>query len=50
MSYADSRRIPYIILAGDEEIKGSMVTLKTMSTGEQKLMSVDEVVDLLLKV
>ncbi len=36
MSYADARRIPFIIVAGDEEIKTDEVTIKTMSSGEQK--------------
>lgn len=35
MSYADSRKIPYIILAGEDEINNNMVTLRIMSTGEQ---------------
>ncbi|MBN2666569.1 MAG: histidine--tRNA ligase [Bacteroidales bacterium] len=47
MSYADSRKIPYIILAGAEEIKNKQVTLKTMSTGEQKKMSMNEVLEFL---
>jgi histidyl-tRNA synthetase len=42
MSYADSRKIPYIIIAGEEEIKNNMVTLKIMSSGEQKKMDPDE--------
>ncbi|MCK7536335.1 MAG: His/Gly/Thr/Pro-type tRNA ligase C-terminal domain-containing protein [Marinilabiliales bacterium] len=44
MSYADSRKIPYIIIAGEEEIKNNQVTLKIMSTGEQKKMSTEEMV------
>ncbi|HAX92812.1 MAG TPA: histidine--tRNA ligase, partial [Bacteroidales bacterium] len=48
MAYADSRKIPFIILAGEEEIKNNQVTLKTMSTGEQKKMSVDEVLEILV--
>jgi histidyl-tRNA synthetase len=44
MSYADSRKIPYIIIAGDEEIKSSVLTLKIMSSGEQKKMSPDELI------
>jgi len=36
MSYADSRKIPYIIIAGEEEIKSKTVTIKIMSSGEQK--------------
>jgi histidyl-tRNA synthetase len=36
MSYADSRKIPYIIIAGEEEIRNKELTLKIMATGEQK--------------
>jgi len=42
MSYADSRKIPYIIIAGEEEIKNNLVILKIMSTGEQKKMNSEE--------
>jgi histidyl-tRNA synthetase len=44
MSYADSRKIPYIIIAGDEEIKTNEVTLKIMSSGEQKRVKLDNLV------
>jgi len=36
MSYADARKIPYIIIAGEEEIRSDEVTVKIMSTGDQK--------------
>jgi histidyl-tRNA synthetase len=36
MSYADSRKIPYIIIAGEEEIKNGEITIKVMSSGEQR--------------
>ena len=36
MSYADSKKIPYIIIAGEDEIINNDVTVKVMSTGEQK--------------
>ncbi len=36
MSYADSKKIPYIIIAGDEEIKNNEITFRIMSSGEQK--------------
>jgi len=36
MSYADSRKIPFIIIAGDEEIRNNELTLKVMATGVQK--------------
>ena len=36
MSYADSRKIPYIIIAGEEEITNAELTIKNMSSGHQK--------------
>lgn len=42
MSYAGSRKIPFIILAGEEEIKSGKMILKNMATGEQKSFSPDE--------
>jgi histidyl-tRNA synthetase len=38
MSYADSKKIPYIIIAGEDEIKNNNITIKNMSSGEQKTM------------
>ena len=42
MSYADAKKIPYIILAGEEEIENNKVILKKMATGEQKSFSTDD--------
>jgi histidyl-tRNA synthetase len=36
MSYADARKIPYIIIAGGEEMSSESLTVKNMSTGEQR--------------
>jgi histidyl-tRNA synthetase len=47
MSYADTRKIPYIIIAGEEEIKNNLVTIKIMSSGEQRKMSPDELLSFL---
>jgi histidyl-tRNA synthetase len=47
MSYADSRKIPFIIIAGEEEIKSNLVTLKIMSTGEQIKMTPDDLLSFL---
>ncbi|MCX6333800.1 MAG: histidine--tRNA ligase [Bacteroidia bacterium] len=44
MSYADARKIPYIIIAGEEEIKSREVIVKIMSTGEQKRMKINELI------
>jgi histidyl-tRNA synthetase len=42
MSYADSRKIPFIIIAGDEEIRKNELTIKIMSTGEQRKLPIGE--------
>ena len=44
MSYADSRKIPCIVIAGAEEIKSDEATIKIMSSGEQKRVRLDELV------
>src|SRR5690606_6259875 len=36
MNYANKRQIPYIVMAGAEEIEGSIYTLKNMTTGDQQ--------------
>jgi histidyl-tRNA synthetase len=35
LSYANARHIPYVILAGENEIRDGLLTLKDMVTGEQ---------------
>jgi histidyl-tRNA synthetase len=42
LSYADSKKIPFIILAGDTEINSNSVNIKNMSTGDQKNIPLDE--------
>ncbi len=36
MSYADRKNIPYVLIAGDNEIANETYTLKNMNTGEQQ--------------
>ncbi len=40
--YADKSHIPYVVVIGEQEIKNNTVTLKNMNTGEQKVLTVDE--------
>ncbi|MCE5346375.1 MAG: histidine--tRNA ligase [Bacteroidales bacterium] len=44
MSYADSKKIPYIIIAGDDEIADNSITVKNMSSGEQKKIALNDIV------
>lgn len=47
MSYANAKQIPYVVLAGENEINQGKVTLKNMITGEQQLVSSDELLQIL---
>ena len=44
MSYANAKQIPYVALAGENEINQSKLTLKNMETGEQLLVTPEELV------
>ena len=45
MSYANANNIPFVALAGDDEIKNGVVTLKNMETGEQKQVTPEELIN-----
>ena len=47
LNYANSMRIPYVIFIGEDEVKQGKVKLRDMGTGEEKLISIDEVVRIL---
>lgn len=44
MSYANANNIPFVALAGENEMKEGKVTLKNMLTGEQTVVTPDELV------
>ena len=44
MSYANAKQIPYVVLAGDNEISEGKVTLKNMESGEQQMVTSDELI------
>lgn len=44
MAYANAKQIPFVALAGENEIAENKLTLKNMITGEQKLVSQEELI------
>jgi histidyl-tRNA synthetase len=46
MKYADQKQIPYVVLAGENEIATGMLTVKNMKTGEQQSLSAEQLIDL----
>lgn len=44
MAYANSKSIPFVVLVGENEINQGKVTLKNMITGDQQLVSAEELI------
>ncbi|MFC2489197.1 MAG: histidine--tRNA ligase [Prevotella sp.] len=44
MAYANAKGIPFVVLAGESEISQGKVTLKNMLTGNQQLVSAEELI------
>lgn len=44
MAYANSKSIPFVVLVGENEINKGKVTLKNMITGDQQLVSAEELI------
>ena len=47
MNFANKKGIQYVVLAWEDEMAQGKFSLKNMSTGEQNMLSADEIVDLL---
>ncbi|MBQ0141512.1 MAG: histidine--tRNA ligase [Prevotellaceae bacterium] len=45
MSYANSKQIPYVAIVGDDEMTSGTVMLKNMTTGEQKTVTPQELLN-----
>jgi len=45
MTYANRKEIPFVVLAGESEMEKQKVTLKIMATGEQKLLTMLELIE-----
>lgn len=47
MAYANAKQVPYVVLVGENEIAEGKLTVKNMTSGEQQLLSVEELIRLL---
>ena len=46
MSYANAKQIPFVALAGENEMAEGKLTLKNMLTGEQQLVTTEELINI----
>jgi len=49
MNYANALGVAYVALVGENEMNEGKVTLKNMTTGEQKLVSLEEMINMIKK-
>lgn len=49
MSYANAKSIGFVALAGESEIEADKITLKDMATGNQQLVTVEEMISLIMQ-
>lgn len=49
MSYANAKQIPYVAIVGENEMNEGKVMLKNMETGDQKLVSPEELINITQK-
>lgn len=47
MSYANAKNIPFVAIIGETELNEKKVMLKNMESGEQQLLSIEEVIPML---
>jgi histidyl-tRNA synthetase len=45
MSYADDKKIPFVVIVGGDEMQSGELTLKNMQSGEQAKMNIDKLID-----
>ena len=45
MTFANNKGIPFVVMAGEDEIKDNVFTLKNMETGEQEKLSIGEIIE-----
>ncbi len=44
MNYANANEIPFVILAGSQELESGLLTLKNMESGEQKALKIEDII------
>ncbi len=49
MSYANAKQIPYVAMAGENEMAEGKITLKNMITGEELLLAKDDFVKVIIQ-
>ena len=49
LKYANDNQIPYVLVIGEEEIKKNQITLKNMTSGKQKTLTLEKAINVLTR-
>ena len=49
LKYANDNQIPYVLVVGEEEIKKNQITLKNMTSGKQKTLTLEKAINVLTR-
>ena len=47
LQFANNKKIPYVVIVGEDEKKANKITLKNMNSGNQQLLEVKELLNVL---
>jgi histidyl-tRNA synthetase len=45
MSYADDKKVPFVVIVGGDEMESGLLSLKNMSSGEQEKISIENIIE-----
>jgi histidyl-tRNA synthetase len=45
MSYADDKKVPFVVIIGGDEMQSGLLTLKNMTSGEQEKLTIDQIIE-----
>ncbi len=49
MNYANAHHVPYVAIVGENEMNEGKITLKNMTTGDQNMVTTDELIEMIKK-
>ncbi len=47
MSYADDKKIPFVVIVGGDEVQNGLLTLKNMASGSQDKKTIEDIIEIL---
>ncbi|MCK6650688.1 MAG: His/Gly/Thr/Pro-type tRNA ligase C-terminal domain-containing protein, partial [Bacteroidia bacterium] len=48
MGYADDKKVPFVVIVGNDEMQSGQLAFKNMTSGEQKKLTIDQIIERLM--